>query len=142
MISHSSAAVLVVPRTARTVRLRSPRLVLPVIAVAVMFSIALAFGFSDARARVRCESISAQPYGQDHRAKIRVAVYKGPVSCRSARRVIRYTIEHKASASGLASPRGWRCARGAPSQTFTATGVSCETRRRPLRIVEGLFPRS
>jgi hypothetical protein len=106
-----------------------------------MFALVLAFGFSEAPASERCGTIGVHPYGQDARSKVRIAVYKGAVACRTARVVIRYTLVHRASASGLASPPGWICARGAPSQIHTPTGVSCTARRKPLRIVEGVLSR-
>jgi len=92
-----------------------------------------------AQAAVRCGSIQVSPYGQNVKGMVRVRVYRGSVSCRSARRAIRYALERRPSPAGLASPRGWTCARGAPSQGVTATGMSCATKRRPLRIVEGIF---
>lgn len=141
-----SAPVLGAPRVAAMVGLRSRPLAPRVLAAAVISSIislmVLAFGFDESSAKMHCASISVKPYGQEVRGKVRIAIYQGSLSCRSARRVIRYTLEHKGSASGLAAPRGWTCARGAPSQSVTATGVSCATRHKPLRIAEGLFPGS
>jgi hypothetical protein len=73
-------------------------------------------------------------------AHIGVSVYAGPVSCRQARRVLRYAITHREAHgnSALGSPRGWACARGAPDIFPAAAGYSCEATH-PRRIVSGRF---
>ncbi len=130
------------PAKRTTLRRRSYRALLVAAALGAVSWLALEYGLIEAAARVRCGSVRVQPVGQQDLRTVRVAIYKGSLSCRTARRVIRYTLEHRSSRSGLASPRGWRCARGAPSQRVTATGVSCTTRAAPVRVVEGLFARS
>jgi hypothetical protein len=67
-------------------------------------------------------------------AHVRVSVYTGPVSCRQARRVLRYSITHGSSTN----PKGWICARGGPDILPTAAGYSCEAQH-PHRIVTGRF---
>jgi hypothetical protein len=67
-------------------------------------------------------------------AHIRASVYAGPVSCRRARHVLRFSIAHGSSAN----PKGWICARGGPGIFPTVAGYSCEAQR-PHRIVTGLF---
>lgn len=108
--------------------------------VAAATGAALEPASDSAHAAARCGSIQVSPYGQNVKATVRVRVYRGSVSCRSARRAIRYALERRPSPAGLPGPRGWTCARGAPSQDVTATGMSCATKHRPLRIVEGIFP--
>jgi hypothetical protein len=74
------------------------------------------------------------------RTHVGVTVYSGPVRCREARRVLRYSITHKERRGNVAvgSPEGWNCADGGPGLGPAAAGYSCEASN-PGRIVTGRF---
>jgi hypothetical protein len=88
----------------RRISLLRPRALVAAIVAAA--SLAGPLGAEPAEAR-QCGRVAYEAWGQRVSAPVRA----GRVSCRQARRVVRYALRHTRG-NAYVGPRGWGCARG------------------------------